>query len=196
MAVLRQMPAVPLKLKKRPGTVAGRVLDHEVAVEEDRLQVGDQRKIAVQMAPAHLHHADIGRGEKMDGVLQEMLMGNEVGVEHGDELALGHFHAFFQGAGLVTLAVLAVQVGDVQALLLVLFDAARGDGHGLVGGIVQDLYLQQAPADNPFSRPHRSGAWPRTSRCTWAAGWSPAGVPRNGPRACVRLSCFYNTDRP
>ena len=79
----------------------------------------------------------------MDGVLQEMLVGNEVGVEDGDELALGHLHPFFQGAGLVTLAVLAVQVGDVQALRLVLLDAARGDGHGLVGGIVQDLYLQQ-----------------------------------------------------
>ena len=81
----------------------------------------------------------------MDRVLQEMLVGDEVGVKDGDELALGHFHPFLQRAGLVALAVLAVQVGDVHALGLVLLDAARGDGHGLVGGIVQDLYFQELP---------------------------------------------------
>jgi hypothetical protein len=33
MAVLRQMPAVPLKLKKRPERLRRDVLDHEVAVQ-------------------------------------------------------------------------------------------------------------------------------------------------------------------
>ena len=42
MALRRQMPAVPLKLMNRPERLRADVLDHEMAIQEDRLAAGEQ----------------------------------------------------------------------------------------------------------------------------------------------------------
>ena len=87
------------------GAVAGGVLDDEVAVEEDRLALGQQRRVAVEVVPADLHHADLVVGEVVDDVVQDVARRDEVGVEDRDELAARLLHALGQRAGLVALAV-------------------------------------------------------------------------------------------
>ena len=57
--------------------VAGGVLDDEVAVEEDRLALGEQRRIAVEVVPAHLHHADLVVGEIVDDVVEDVARGTK-----------------------------------------------------------------------------------------------------------------------
>ena len=72
---------------------------------------------------------------------------DEVGVEDGDELALGGLEAFFEGAGLVAVAVGAVEVvdglrGEAVGAGGVAGDDGAGDFDGLVGGVVEELDLE------------------------------------------------------
>ena len=62
----RHMPAVPLKLKNSPVRARPPVFQHEVAVEQDSLDFGQEGIVAVQVRPARLHHADLRIGEVMD----------------------------------------------------------------------------------------------------------------------------------
>ena len=48
-----------VEVEEAAGAVAPAVLEDEVAVEEDRLHLGEQRVVAVDVAPAHLHHAHL-----------------------------------------------------------------------------------------------------------------------------------------
>ena len=89
MVVRRHMPAVPLKLKKTPGTGATAVLENEVSVEQDGFHLGEEGVVAVEVGPAGLDHADAGLGEVVDDLHEPVGRGDEVGVEDGDELAAG-----------------------------------------------------------------------------------------------------------
>src|SRR3712207_9334674 len=62
----------PVEVHEPTGAVARGVLDDEVPVEEDRLALGQQRRVAVQVVPAHLHHPDLFVGEVVDDVLQDV----------------------------------------------------------------------------------------------------------------------------
>jgi len=123
------------------------VLDNEVAVEKNCFHVGQQRVVAVEIRPACLHHADfaaaIGVHEIRNGEAKKIGFGEKVGVEDGDEFALGGFQAVFQGAGFVAFAVGAVDVYDGHALRGVALDASAGDFACLVGGVVQHLHVEQ-----------------------------------------------------
>ncbi len=59
-----------------------------MAVEQDGLDLGEKRVMAVDVRPARLHHADAGVGEMVHGLAQKIFRGNEVCVKDGDELAL------------------------------------------------------------------------------------------------------------
>ena len=98
MAARRQTPAVPLKLKKTSAAGAAGVLEHEVAVEQNGLHLGQERIIAVDVRPARLHHADLRIGEVMNGTQQEIFGRSEIGVEDGNELAFCSLHSFGQRA--------------------------------------------------------------------------------------------------
>ncbi len=124
MAARRQMPAVPLKLKKQPERLRAPVLDHEVAVEQDGLDAGHQRVAAVDVRPAALDHAEAGIGEVGHGLAQEVRRRHEVGVEDGEQLAARLRKAGDQGPGFETGAVGAVEVMDVQAPRPLLGDGA------------------------------------------------------------------------
>ena len=124
MASLRQMPPVPLKLKSQPGRGAGAVLDEVVAVEHERLHAREQRVLAVQVAPARLDHADLRVGDEVrDDGAKEVRLREEVGVEDGDELALGDLQPVVERARLVAGAVDAVDVHDVEPRLAQALDA-------------------------------------------------------------------------
>ena len=68
---------------------------------------------------------------------------SEVGVEDGDEFAGGGFEALVESAGFKSDAVGAVEIDDRVAHGPVAFDDGSGDFFGFVGGVVEDLDLQQ-----------------------------------------------------
>ena len=143
MAVRRQTPAVPLKLKKTAAAGARAVLDDEMAVEQDAFDFGERRVMAVEVGPARLHHGQLGVGEIGHRAAQKIGAGQEIGVEDGDEFAGGGLQAFGQRAGLVALAIGAMQVVDIDAEGLVALDAGARDLLRFVGGIVEHLDLEQ-----------------------------------------------------
>ena len=73
-----------VEVHESAAAVAGGVLDHEVAVEEDRLALGQQAGVAVEVVPADLDHADLVVGEVVDHVVEQVGRRDEVGVEDGD----------------------------------------------------------------------------------------------------------------
>ena len=59
-------PRGAVEVEEASRAVARRVLDDEVAVEQDRLSARQKGAVAVQVPPARLHHADFGVGEVVD----------------------------------------------------------------------------------------------------------------------------------
>ncbi len=106
-AVEVEPPAAP-----RPRTL----LDHEVAVEVDRLDLRQRRVVPVEVRPAELDHAEGGVGEVMDHPEQEARRRHEVGIEHRDDLARGVAQPVGERAGLE-----AAAVGPVEILHVVAF---------------------------------------------------------------------------
>jgi len=67
------------------------VFEHEVAIEQNGFDLREQRVVAVDVRPARLHHADLGVGEVMYALQQKVGGRNKIGVEDGNEFALGSF---------------------------------------------------------------------------------------------------------
>ena len=122
--------------------VAPAVFEDEVPVEQDRLDSRQQRIVLVDVAPARLHHTDLGVGEVVDGALQEVGSWNEVGVEDRDELAACLAHAGFERAGLVPAPIGAMDILDVHAAERGATHRELGDTLGLVDRIVEYLYFE------------------------------------------------------
>ena len=147
-----------VEIEEQPRTVPATVLHHEVTVQNHGFRPGEEAVFGVDVPPSGLHHSDLGVGEMVDGLAQEGGLGHEVGVEDGHEFALGHLQSGFQGPGFIPLAVLSVEVVNVEAGLTKAFHALPGQKSGLVVGIVQNLDLQQVPGvvqpghrfDQPF----------------------------------------------
>ena len=139
--------AVEIEKCAPPGTRA--VLHHEVPVEQNRFHVGQQRIIAVQVGPARLHHADVfaavGVQEIRNRAAEKIRLGNEVRVKNRHESALRRFQAVFQRASLVSVAIRSMDVSDRHALRSVALHARARNVLRFVGGIVQNLNLQQLP---------------------------------------------------
>jgi hypothetical protein len=135
-------PGRAREVEEAAAAVPRGVLHHEVAVEEDRLEPREERVLLVQVAPARLDAADLALGEVVDRLLEEVGLGDEVRVEQRDELALGGLKAVVERAGLVAVAVGAVDVFDVDALRAPLLDLLTGDLDRLIGRIVQHLDLE------------------------------------------------------
>ena len=89
-----------------------------MAVEENRLGPGEERIFAIQMLPASLDHADLRIGEVVDRFLQEIRFRNKIGIEDGDELALGRAQPVLQRARLEAGPVVPVDVVNIQPQLL------------------------------------------------------------------------------
>ena len=78
-----------VEVEEEARAVAAAVLEHEVAVEQDRLDLRQQRVVLVDVAPARLDHRDLRIDEERHRARQEVGGRDEVGVEDRDELALG-----------------------------------------------------------------------------------------------------------
>ena len=60
-----------------------------MAIEEERLHFREQGIVAVQMTPAHLHHADARVGKVINGAPQRVRRRHEISVKNKDELTGG-----------------------------------------------------------------------------------------------------------
>ena len=113
-----------------------------MAVEENGFGFGERGVIAVDVAPARLDHGELGVGEIGNGAREEIGGREKVRVEDGDEFAGGGFQALLQSAGFVTFTIVAMNVFDGNAKLLIAFDAGAGDFLRFIGGIVEKLDLK------------------------------------------------------
>ena len=143
-------PAAPdaggaVEVEETAAALTSRVLDHEVAVEQDRLDPGQQRIVAVQVTPARLHHAHFGIGEVGHGLPEEFRVGHKIGVENRHQLAASHLEPGRQGPGLEAVPVRTVEVMNVEALGGEPPDLAVQDLPCLVDRIVKDLDFQPIP---------------------------------------------------
>src|SRR6185295_20014537 len=124
-------PCGTVEVEEAADAVAGRVLDLEMTVEEDRLDPREQGKAAVDVAPAALDHADLGPalgvGEVGDRRFQEVGTGHEVGVEHGQESAARDAETGLESARLEASAVAPVEMVDVEPEAPVLGHPPRDD---------------------------------------------------------------------
>src|SRR5213594_179529 len=136
-----------IEVEERAAAGARAVLDDEVSVEKNRFHVGQQGIIAVDIRPARLDHADFAAAIRIheigNGAAKKIGLGEKVGVEDGDEFALGLFQAVFQRPGFVAFAVGAVNVNDGHALGGMAFNACASNFAGFVGGVVQHLHFEQ-----------------------------------------------------
>jgi len=131
-----------VEVEEVAGTGACAVLQDEVAVEEDRFDLGEQAVVAVEMRPAGLHHADFGLVEVVDDVHQPIGRGDEICVEDGDQVALGYLQACVESSCLEAVTIFAVHVDDGVAEGGVTLDDAGGYLLGFVGGVVEKLNLK------------------------------------------------------
>ena len=139
----RQMPGRPVEVEEAARAVPHRLLDDEVAVEQDGLEARQQIVGAVDVRPAHLRAADQRVGEEVDELAQAVGARHEVGVEDGDQLALRRPQAVLQRACLEARAVVAVDVVRRRSL-------RRGSARRsrerrlarLVGRVVEHLNLK------------------------------------------------------
>ena len=124
----------PVEIEEVPGAIAGAVFQHEVGVEQNRLNLRQERVVLVDMPPARLHHADSAVGSKVGQCsVQEVVRRDEVCVEDRDELAGRLCQPRLQRSCLVTGAIDAMQVTDVEPAERVPPYGPLGYGRGLVG---------------------------------------------------------------
>ena len=129
-----------VEVHEKLAPAAGGLFHHEVAVDTDRLGERKTGFGAVQVAPAALDQANLFVHHQVgDGLEEEVLLGDEVGVEDGQEFTLGNLHGFFKGAGLEFGTVGAVDELDVVALGCEFFNLLLGDFVAFVSGVVQHL---------------------------------------------------------
>src|SRR4029434_5270434 len=97
------------------------------------------------MSPAGLDHSHFRVSEVMDGSLQQIPLGNKIGVQNTNEFTFGSLEPYRQGAGFETSAIDTMDALNNKASLLQ-FPRARGDDlAGFVGCIVQNLDLEELP---------------------------------------------------
>ncbi len=95
------------------------------------------------MLPAGLHHADPGVRHRREELFEEAGLGDEIGVENENVVAGRRLETRGEGARLVAAAGGAVEDRDVDAPPPPLAGALTGQGGGLVGGVVEDLDLEE-----------------------------------------------------
>ena len=134
-----------VEVKEPSAAASGRLFEQEVTIEEHGLHAREQGILAVQVPPARLDHPDLRIGEEMHGALQDVGRRNEVCVEDEDELARAGLHSVFERTGLEACAIRAVDQLHIEPLRRQFGDHPPGDVRRFVGGIVEQLHLEQLP---------------------------------------------------
>src|SRR5689334_21398839 len=116
---------------------------HEVPVEDHGFHLSQMVVVAIEVSPSSLDHSDLRVGELVNGLVQELRVGNKVRVKDGDELTCGHLQSGVEGARLESKAIVTMQVMNVDALPAQGFDRLARHVLGFIGGVIQQLNLQQ-----------------------------------------------------
>ena len=136
-------PRRPVELEEPAATVSSPLLNQKVPVQQERLRAGQPRFVLVQVLPAGLDHADPGIGHGREELFEEAWLGDEIGVENQNVVAGGRVEPLGERARLVAVPVGAVEDGDVDASPPPFVGALPGEGGGVVGGVVEDLDLEE-----------------------------------------------------
>src|SRR4029453_17228558 len=104
-----------VEIEESAAAIATAMFEHEMTVEQDGLDLGQEGVIPVDVAPTRLDHADTRIRKMRQQALEKIRGRNEVGVENRDQLAPRHLQTSFDGSGFEALAVGAVGGLDVQA---------------------------------------------------------------------------------
>ncbi len=91
-----------VKVDKQPSPAPCRLLDDKVTVHPQRLGLGEERVVPVEMAPTGLDAADDGVGKVGDDPLQKVWRRKKIGVKDGNQFSLGLSQASGQRPGLET----------------------------------------------------------------------------------------------
>ena len=131
-----------VEVEKEPGEVPAAVLDGEVAVEKQGLHARQQRIVSIQPRPASLDDADLGVGEILDHLAQDIARRYKVRIEDGDEFSFGDLESLGQSASLESPAVAAMEIAHAVPSGGILPDELFGNLAGFVGRVVEHLDFQ------------------------------------------------------
>ena len=76
-----------VEIEKPAGEMPAAVLDHEVSIENDRLHLRQKRVLAIDVSPAHLHHADFRIAEVVHDIVEEIRRRYKVGIKDRNQFA-------------------------------------------------------------------------------------------------------------
>src|SRR5579863_1801542 len=92
------------------------MLEHKMTVEQNRLNFGKERVIAINMRPASLHHANFWVGEVVNYTFQKILGWHEIRIEDGYKFASRCLETLRQRARLEPFAIRTMMVADRESL--------------------------------------------------------------------------------
>ena len=142
-ALRAQHGASAVEAEEEASVVAAGLLDGELRVESHHRRACERRVLLVEIAPARLGNADLRIAHVRKHRANEVVRNHEVRVEERDVLGRRVPQPVLERAALVTLAISAVDMRDVEALRAVAIDEAARELDGVVGGIVEELDREQ-----------------------------------------------------
>ena len=86
-----------------------------MAVQQHGLHFGEHVVVAIQIAPARLHHADLFFGEEVNRALQKVDRRQEVRVKDRHDLAGRSFQAVLQSSGFESMPVGSMNILNREA---------------------------------------------------------------------------------
>src|ERR1700685_1440574 len=119
------------------------MLDDEMPVEQNGFHFRERGIIAIDIAPASLHHSELFVREIGHRAAQKIRGRNKIRIENGNKFTARRFQAFLQRARFIAFAIVAMDVADGHSEGAVAFYTVAGDLAGLVGRIIENLNLQQ-----------------------------------------------------
>ena len=114
-----------------------------MSVEHDLLDARQQRIISVDVAPAHLRHADSFIREEINHLAQAIRTRQKVRIKNCHQFPFSSLHRVFQRSCLKSRPIRAVNVMDVVTVSLIFGDGDFSNLHRFIRRIITDLNFQE-----------------------------------------------------
>src|SRR6202167_54621 len=132
-----------VEIEEQTAAITRTMLDDEVSVQQNGFDFRQCGIIAIDIAPARLHHGEFSVREIGHRAAQKIRGRNKVRIEDGHKFTVRGFQAFLQRARFIAFAIVAMDVADGHSEGAVAFYTVAGDLAGLGGRIVENLNLEQ-----------------------------------------------------
>src|SRR5262245_21713524 len=132
-----------IEIEETSRMIPAAMLHDEVPIQNHGFHLRQVVVVPVEVSPASLDHPDLGVSELVDGLVQELRVWNEIGVEDGNELASGDLQASLQRPRFESEAIVSMQIVDIDALPAQCVNRLASHVLGFVRGIVEELDLQK-----------------------------------------------------